>query len=247
MSNINLGIYVVFHNMVFEHLYEEMSPNDKNLITLYGVKNRIDTSMNIIYEMDLPIYNSNLQKNIYNEGSAFYHIYKNSELYRKYDYIGFGQYDMKMFSHSIQNIENIIKKDRNPIIVMEFFPDIKQTGFLGCHNLIRATLNDIECGLLSYNRFFNKNFKPEDVILNRLIQCNTFVISTKLFEKMMSWLMSYYIDNVNINRHPLIGNAGEIPEALIGMFLSLEVFQGSTYYKFDIEHVWPLYKNIANS
>jgi hypothetical protein len=76
--------------------------------------------------------------------------------------------------------------------------------------------------------------------------CNTFVISTELFDTMMSWLIRYYRDDVNLNRHPLIGNAGEIPEALIGMFLSLEVSKGAKYYKFDIEHVWPLYKTIAN-
>jgi hypothetical protein len=27
----------------------------------------------------------------------------------------------------------------------------------------------------------------------------------------------------------------------------LEVFKGATYYTFDIEHVWPLYKRIVNS
>jgi hypothetical protein len=76
--------------------------------------------------------------------------------------------------------------------------------------------------------------------------CNTFVIDKSTFEKMMGWLMQYYRDDINVNRHPLIGNAGQIPEALIGMFLSLEVLQGATYYKFDVEHIWPLYKNIAN-
>jgi hypothetical protein len=242
-EDINLGIYVVFHKAVFENLYEEMDENDKKLVTLYGVKERIDTTMNIIYEADLPIYNPKLQQDVYNEGSAFYHIYKNPELYKKYDYIGFGQYDMKLFKHTIPNIKKIIQSQPdNPIIVMDFFRDVNDTGFMGCHCLIRSNLNDIESGLSTYNRHFHTNFTEEDVKKVRLIKCNTFVIHTKLFEKMMSWLIQYYKDNINVNRHYRIGNAGEIPEALIGMFLALEIHQGAKYEKFDIEHVWPLYK-----
>jgi hypothetical protein len=77
--------------------------------------------------------------------------------------------------------------------------------------------------------------------------CNTFVIHKKTFEKLMSWLLQYYRDDINVNRHPHIGNAGQIPEALIGMFLSLEVLEGAEYYKFNVEHIWPLYKNKSNS
>ena len=243
---MNIGIYLVFHKAIFEHLYKEVDEEDKKCITLYGVNKVVDTSMQVIYEKDFPHYDPMLQKNVYNEGSAFYHLYKN-EVYKELDYIGFGQYDMKLFKHTLPNILNILQKDKNPIIVIDFFPDIKETGFLGCHNLIRTQLNGLECGLTTYNRMFHTNFTLKDVVKNRLLMCNTFVISTVLFEKMMSWLIQYYREDVNVDRHPLIGNAGEIPEALIGMFLSLEVFKGATYYTFDIEHVWPLYKRIVNS
>jgi hypothetical protein len=243
---MNIGIYLVFHKAIFEHLYDDVDEEDKNCLTLYGVNQEVNSSMNILYEKKLPIYRPLLQKLVYNEGSAFYHVYQNG-LYKELDYIGFGQYDMKLFKHTIPKIRDILQKDMNPIIVMDFFPDIKETGFLGCHNLIRTQLNRLECALTTYNRMFQTHFTLKDVIQNRLIMCNTFVISSALFETMMSWLIQYYRDDVNIDRHPLIGNAGEIPEALIGMFLSLEVFKGAKYYKFDIEHVWPLYKRIANS
>jgi hypothetical protein len=130
---------------------------------------------------------------------------------------------------------------------MDYFPDIKVSGFLGCHNLIKSDLNGLESGLKTYNRIFNKNYTAEDVIQNRLIMCNTFVIHRKTFEKLMSWLIQYYRDDINVNRHPLIGNAGQIPEALIGMFLSLEVLEGAKYHKFNVEHIWPLYKNKSNT
>lgn len=243
---MNIGIYLVFHKAIFEHLYDEVEEEDKKCITLYGVNKEVDTSMNVLYEKNLPIYRPLLQQLVYNEGTSFYHIYKNG-LHKQVDYIGFGQYDMKLFKYTLPNIRNILQQDKNPIIVMDFFPDIHETGFLGCHNLIRTHLNNLECALINYNRTFHTYFTLMDVIQNRLLMCNTFVISSDLFETMMSWLIQYYRDDVNVNRHPLIGNAGEIPEALIGMFLSLEVFKGAKYYTFDIEHVWPLYKRMANS
>jgi hypothetical protein len=155
---------------------------------------------------------------------------------------------MKLFSNTLPNIKHIIKNSQEtPIIVFDFFPDINQTGFLGAHNLIKSNLNNLERGLTSYNRTFGTNFNENDILKHRIISCNTFVIHTKLFDKMMHWLIHYYKDDVNTNRHPFIGNAGEIIEALIGMFLCLEVVGGARYYKFDIQHVWPLYKIIANN
>lgn len=245
--DISIKLFVVFHNLIFDELYTEMSKIDKDSVTLYGVKNRQDSKFKTVYEADLPIYNPKLQADVYNEGSAFYHIYKNN-LYNDCDYIGFGQYDMKIHADTFSNIRSTINSsDRPCIFVMDYFPDIKVSGFLGCHNLIKSDLNGLESGIKTYNRMFNKRYTAEDVIQNRLIMCNTFVIHRKTFEKLMSWLIQYYRDDINVNRHPHIGNAGQIPEALIGMFLSLEVLEGAKYHKFNVEHIWPLYKNMSNS
>jgi hypothetical protein len=242
-----LNIYIVFHNKFFEEMYEELDENEKKSITLYGVKNKQDTTLNIIYESELEIYNDNLQKNIYNESTCFYHVYMN-KLYKNYDYIGFGQYDMKLHKNSINDIQHIINNDdSNNIFIMGFFPDLKEIGFQGAHTLIKQDLNTLKCGLDSYNEFFNKNYSLEQVINNRLILCNTFIIKTNIFEKMMSWLISYFVNDISTNLHPLIGNAGSISEGLIGMFLSLELYEEGKYVQFNIEHIWPLYKSIANS
>jgi GR25 family glycosyltransferase involved in LPS biosynthesis len=245
--HVSIKLFVVFHNLIFDELYTEMSKIDKESVTLYGVKNRQDSEFKTVYEADLPIYNPKLQADVYNEGSAFYHIYKNN-LYNDCDYIGFGQYDMKIHADTFSSIRSTINSSNSPcIFIMDYFPDIKISGFLGCHNLIKSDLNGLESGLKTYNRMFNKTYTAEDVIQNRLIMCNTFVIHRKTFEKLMSWLIQYYRDDINVNRHPLIGNAGQIPEALIGMFLSLEVLEGAKYHKFNVEHIWPLYKNMSNS
>jgi FkbM family methyltransferase len=244
--NISIKLFIVFHSMLFNELYSEMSDIDKHSVTMYGVKSREESEFKTIYEADLPIYNPKLQANVYNEGSAFYHIYKNN-LYNDCDYIGFGQYDMKIQSNTFTSIRSTINSSDSPcIFVMDYFPDIKKTGYLGSHNLIKSDLNGLESGLKTYNRMFNKRYTPEDVLQNRLIMCNTFVIHKVTFEKLMSWLIQYYRDDINVNRHKLIGNAGEIPEVLIGMFLSLEVLEGAKYHKFNVEHIWPLYKNKVN-
>jgi hypothetical protein len=245
----SIHMYLVFHSLVFENLLSELSEEDKQKITLYGVRARHQTKLNVVYEYELPIYNPCLQENVYNEGSAFYHIFKNKYLYNQHDYIGFGQYDMKLFKNTFTNINQIIcdNPTDNCIFVNMFFPDIKESGFRGGHTLIVSNMNTLEAGLSSYNRFFNKQYTPYDVMQNKLIACNIFVIKTSLFEKLMSWLIAYFIDDIKKTIHPIIDNAGVIPEALIGMFLSLEVLEGSKYHNFEIEHVWPHYKLIANN
>ena len=123
-NNPTIHMYLVFHSLVFENLLSELSDEDREKLTLYGVRSRHDsTSLNVIYEYELPIYNPCLQQNVYNEGSAFYHIYKNKYLYNQYDYIGFGQYDMKLFKNTFTNINQIIcdNPTDNCIFVNMFF------------------------------------------------------------------------------------------------------------------------------
>lgn len=225
----SIQMYIVFHSRVFENLLEELSPEDKLNITLYGVRDRHNTKLNVVYEYELPIYNPCLQENIYNEGSAFYHIFKNKHLYSQHDYIGFGQYDMKLFKDTFTNINKIIcdNPTENCIFVNTFFQKVNEvSGLGGGATLFVNNMNTLEAGLTSYNRVFNKNYTAEDIIQNKFIACNVFVIKTSLFEKMMTWLMLYYIDNIKETIHPTIGNAGVIIESLVGMFLSLEVLEG---------------------
>ena len=243
----SLHIYSVFHSYFYDELYTDIENEEENkMITLYGVKQRQinTTKLNMIYEADLKIYNPNFQKMIYNEGSALYHVYKN-DLYKKYDYIGFCQYDMKFFANTINDIINIIKNASVDCICnIGYFPDIKNTGFRGGHSLIIKEINNLPSGLASYNKFFNTNYTSDHVIKNLLIHCNTFVIPSKIFENMMAWMEQYFIDDLILNKsNSDCDNPGCVIEGLLGMFLSLEVYKGAKYYPFHIEHIWPLYKN----
>jgi GR25 family glycosyltransferase involved in LPS biosynthesis len=248
--NKSIHIYSVFHNYFYDELYNDIENEEENkMITLYGVKNRIinTTKLNMIYEEDFKIYNPNFQKLKYNESSALYHLYKNN-LYKKYDYIGLCQYDMKFSSNTIKDIKNIINNTYlNYIFNIGYFPDIKDTGFRGGHGIIINKINNLPSGLESYNKFFNTNYTYEHVIKNLLIACNTFVISSKMFENMMNWMEQYFIDDISLNKsNSDCDNPGCVIEGLVGMFLSLEVYKGAKYYPLDIKHIWPLYKNKSN-
>jgi hypothetical protein len=238
-----LTIYNVFHSKIFPELYSEMNEEDKQYITFYGVKTKENTEMNIIYENSLNVYNQSYQRNWYNEASALYHIYMNM-LYKKSQFIGLCQYDMKFSNTTIPNILSDI--DEKTIYVYWFFP----WWFLGGQKIIVKNLNVFKCGLKSYNDFFNTNYTEETVIKNRMITCNTFVISSKLFEKMMSWMIQYYVNDEleqSYFEHEsnCTYNAGNIIEALVGMFFALEVEQGYKYGDFSVAHDTPerLYKN----
>jgi hypothetical protein len=255
VSDPKIGMFLVFHNKYFEELYNELNEDDLKKIIMYGVKNKQESRiLNVIYEQDFMIYNKELQSNFYNEGSGFWHLYKNKYLYADYDYIGFGQYDMKLFKNTFSDIINTINatesSKREDLIFVadgQFFPSIKETGFLGAHNTIHSTINGIPAGIATYNQHFGTNYTLIDVIENRLISCNTFFIHKNLFNKMMSWLEIYYIDNMRYYVGPLIGNGGALIEALIGMFLSLEVHKGNKYIPFNIKHIWPDYKILSNN
>ena len=243
----SIHIYSVFHSYFYDELYSDIENEDDNKkITLYGVKQiqKNTTKLNMIYEADFKIYNPNFQKMKYNEGSALYHLYKNG-LYKKYNYIGLCQYDMKFFSNTIKDISNVINNTTlDCIFNIGYFPDIKATGFRGAHGLIVNKINNLSSGLETYNKFFKTNYASEHVIKNLLIYCNTFVIPSKMFENMMAWMEQYFIDDLILDKsNSDCDNPGCVPEALVGMFLSLEVYKGAKYYPFHIKHIWPLYKN----
>jgi hypothetical protein len=72
-----------------------------------------------------------------------------------------------------------------------------------------------------------------------MIVCNTFLIPKKMYEKMMSWLINYFKDDINVMYVSNDGgkfNPGHMIEALTSMFLSLEINEGAVYEKLDLTH-----------
>lgn len=217
-------MYIVFHKGVYTNSYG--STENKKYITLYGVRDVIQTSMTVVYEREMMVYNPVLQRIDYREASALYHVFLN-KLHLLHDLIGFSQYDMK-FGNWVDSIEP------DAINHIGLMPE---WGFLGGQTVLIQNYPTSLAGLTHYNEFFSTQFTPMDLLRTRMIHGNTFVISSKRFEKMMSWLMHYFL----VTCGPGVDEATGIPflpahaiEGLTGMFLAIEVLRGAKYNRMDI-------------
>jgi hypothetical protein len=232
---MNIQFFICFHKQIYHNIYK-IKEDEQKYITFYGVKEKDSKNIdNVIYEYELSNYNPNLQRNKYNEGSCIYHVYSN-KLYEKYDYVGICQYDMIFPETTFTSIQKSIENNPNTIFCAGFF----QWAFLGGQTSIINDYYNISAGLKSYNKFFNKNYTEKDLITNRMIMCNIFLIPKKMYEKMMFWLKNYFIDDINTNmydsKNNIFFNPGHMIEALTGMFLSLEISEGNRYVLLDLQH-----------
>ena len=212
---------------------------DKNKITLYSYNDKLNTDKyKIIYENELQTFAPNLQKAQHKEATMLYHMYFSKE-YKKYQYIGFGKHYTKITSKLISIIKYIAQHDYEfkTIYVNGFYPTFKDNIVSGPHNIINNDYSlhgntiKIDSGLKMYNRLFNTNYTLEDVLQNKLIKTMTFMISKGKFEKLMYFLSNYFFVKVKINifEDSDLYNSYYFMEALIGMFLSLEVKEGARY------------------
>ena len=120
-----------------------------------------------------------------------------------------------------------------------FYLDFFKWAFLGGQTCIIQDYYNIPAGLNNYNNFFNTNYTINDLLNNKMIICNTFLIPKKMYEKMMSWLNPYFTDDINIRNFCNKGydfNPGHMIEALTSMFLALEINEGASYEKLNLLH-----------
>jgi hypothetical protein len=217
--------------------YDELDEDEKRTLTLFGVKERRATGMRTVYENELPIYNSSFQKNHYQEGSAMYHVYANN-LANGSDYVGFFHYDMKFGKDSINIAKNIAMRSPNTNYI--FYIDFFAHAFIGGQTAIIADYPKLVGGLTSYNKYFGTSYSAEVLVTTQMIIADTFIVPTRLYEKLMAWMMAYFIDDIADSFYDqaqdLEFNASHIIEALTGMFLALEVVQGAVYHRLPVVH-----------
>jgi len=236
-------------NSIIEEMNLDLTTEeDKNKITFYSYKDKLPTNeFKILYENELPSFQPNFQKAQHKEGSLIYHLYFTKE-YTKYQYIGFGKHYTKITSKLLSIIKYIAQHDYQfkTIYVNGFYPTFKDNIVTGPHNIINKGYSvhgnriNIESGLEYYNRIFNKTYTLDDVLENKLIKTMTFMISKGKFEKLMYFIANYFYVKVKINifEDTDLYNSYYFMEALIGMFLSLEVKEGARYIVFsDLENM----------
>lgn len=230
---MSIKVYVVFHQEFLPKL-TSLSREQMKYITLYGVKERLESEYDTIYEYHLPLYYPTWQQLSYNEASAMYHIYMN-KLYYYHDYVGIFQYDMEVSSTCFTEMEQTFAHNQRTIFVVGFF----KWFFIAGQTAITQDYPFFKAGLDTYNTMFNTSFTTQQLIDTQMPTNNTFVVHKTVFEKMMSWLIHYYIDDISTLMFDDNGcsfNPGHMIEGLTSMFLCLEVVQGAEYKLLDIKH-----------
>lgn len=248
----NVRIYSVWHNKLFNELYDGVSDDDLANIVMFGVnesyKKEYDANrgFNIQYEWDLADYNPTLQQHGYCQTTAMYHIYKNG-LYRGLDYIGFIQFDMKVHANAMSFIRQAISEadaSGKSIVFHELAIDMMQIA-----SQLRGLVVPYEHSALQhYNEFFGTSFSPEQVAYCclKVPMVHTFIIPVATFQKMMEWICTYvdWLESI----HPQYVSdmsQSELLERCHGMFLVIECMQNPNLLMKDmssvIEHIWPLY------
>ena len=241
MEELPIQFFLAFDaNSIIEEMNLDLTTEeDKNKITLYSYKDKLhNDTYKILYENEMTYFEPNFQKAQHKEGSLIYHLYFSKE-YKKYEYIGFGKHYTKITSKLLSIIKFISHHDYQfkTIYVNGFYPAFKDNIVTGAHNIIHKGYSvngnriKIESGLDYYNRIFNKTYTLDDVLENKLIKTMTFMISKGKFEKLMYFIANYFYVKVKINifDDTDLYNSYYFMEALIGMFLSLEVKEGARY------------------
>jgi hypothetical protein len=232
-------IFVTFFKKLYDDHYTVDKTFNFNNFTFVKVNDEyqieIDFKLDysIFFEYDFKIYNPDLQKKGYHENSVLYHIYKNN-LYEKYDYMGFIEYDhvlTKNFTKTIQSILDHTKEDLiftfnkftfeqlwEQGVLMNPYKPQKETGDPESEwNCINVILKD-------YNDFFGT-----DYTLNNLIEkdcfptCHCTLLPTKIFEKIMKFHV-FIIDSgkvENYHQHNWRARAG-LMERYYAVELALE-------------------------
>lgn len=248
----NVRIYNVWHNKLFNELYDGVSDDDLANIVMFGVNESYEKEFdanrgyNVQYEWDLAKYNPMLQQHGYCQTTAMYHIYKNG-LHRGLDYIGFIQFDMKVRPAALSNIrQGIAAADDagKKLIFHELTLDVDEAT-----TRIEGVIIPYESSALQhYNAFFGTDYTPQDIAYSgfKLPLVHTFIIPVATFEKMMEWICTY-IDWLESIHPQYVSNRSqsELLETCHGMFLVIECIRNPNFYMMDmtsdIEHIWPLY------
>jgi hypothetical protein len=180
-----LQLFIVFHKKIFDECYKNI-PADilYSYFTFISVNEKIPKEYTakkykIINEWEMPIYDPTFQERGYNENSAIYHVYANN-LHAPYKYVGFFQYDMEFQDNIVEFIQNNIQDT-----LYYFSLDLYNFEFCyqtwGEEKTCTILLND-------YQQFFSKPFAFE----RGFPLCNTYVLPTDTFIKIMKWVSQLY-------------------------------------------------------
>ena len=180
-----IQLFVVFHKQIFDECYKTIPRNIlKKYFTFIAVNERIpktfsENRYNVVREWELPVYDPTFQERGYNENSAIYHVYAN-RLHENYKWIGFFQYDMIF-------IENFIPKLLERINEKCYYA-LQMRDFDYCAFRTWGELKTVRFVMEDWERYSNKKFNKSGLFP----LCNTFLLPTESFIKIMLWVSLLY-------------------------------------------------------
>jgi hypothetical protein len=238
-----IKLYSIWHQTLFPELLQDLPAEDRQQYVCYAVnasipKNPVHSSLSsfpILYEYKLPIYEPLWQEKGYCQTSCMMHLFLNDIPKKEgLDYVGFCQYDMRLYSNTIQHIKDTTDQTKDPILFYNF-----------CHSV--PTALNFQTGwnaiLDHYNTYFQTSFTFEDILDKQMPLLHTFVMPTDMFYKMMKWMHTLLTQIEFHHMHISNVSNAEFAERIHGLFLVLEMVQQPTMKMMDMKiyHEWPLY------
>lgn len=249
MSRVRL--YNVWHNKLFDELYESVPSNDIRNVIMYGVNENyqkhynVDKGYNVCFEYDLPLYEPVWQQRGFCQTTCMMHVYKNG-LYKDLDYIGFIQYDMAIHADCFGHIRATLEHHKDKPVLFYSMTESMGRSAAWARGLVYPYAGS---ALEHYNMFFGTHLSEKDVCthpaMSKVPLLHTFVIPIVTFEKMMSWMESYMTTlEAMYPKYPSNVSQAEFSERCLGLFLAIENAICPMHYEpLHVEHIWPLYHN----
>ena len=221
-------IYVIFHKFLVPECYETLSSEDiETYVRFFAVNTKIPKEIpntltqHVIRERELPWYNPFLQHNQFCESSAFFHAYKNPEMFLKdTPYIGFIHYDMLLKKEALEFLEKEITAATEPILFTQMTLNAKP------HLTQIIPLSSWDTLVKLYNILFGTSRTIYDILDRDIPLYHSFVIHRETFQRMMFFAenaIPYLFEMLNCETKHL----PYMIERLHGVFLALQKLDGN--------------------
>lgn len=154
-------------------------------------------SYEVIVEHDFPVFRPDFQEKGYCENSVLWHLYKNEE-YKKFDYIGFIEYDHVLSENFTETIQKILDST-NEDIIFSFQPftyrQLYDQGILmnpGRREKVdgdpNSPWNAVNVVLNDYNEFHHTSHSLERLAAKNCFPiCHSLLMPSAMFGRMMKF------------------------------------------------------------
>jgi hypothetical protein len=194
----SVQFFVIFHKKIFDECYVHV-PREilDRFFTFIAVNEKIpkeytDGKYNILKEWELPIYDPSFQARGYNENSVIRHIFLN-KIHKKYERIGFFQYDQAFQPGAIEKILTSLSHARET--PEGFYHALCPANF--ATSMIHTWNEPLTLSFLidDWNRYYDTRYTMEEVAYDSTLVfplLNTYVIPCSVFAKYMPWICQLF-------------------------------------------------------